>query len=75
MSDSQKELVTEQEPHWATRKDAFGNPCGRYSWHGRQRGWSCHHCGGLFRGLPALLEHQERMIATECAVITPGTPS
>ena len=50
-----------EEPHWATRKDAFGDPIGRYSFRGI-KGWSCHHCGGLFRGLPALLEHQKHMI-------------
>jgi hypothetical protein len=58
--------MTEGEPHWATKKDAFGEPVGRYSWRGIKQGWSCHHCGGLFRGLPALLEHQERMLARDC---------
>ena len=50
------------EPHWATQKDAFGNSRGRYSFRGRRVGWSCHHCGGLFRGLPKLLEHQEKVL-------------
>lgn len=26
------------------------------------KGWSCHHCGGLFRGKRELLEHQRLVI-------------
>jgi len=59
--------MTEGEPHWATKKDDFGEAVGRYSWRGIKHGWSCHHCGGLFRGKTALLEHQERMIARDIA--------
>jgi hypothetical protein len=52
-----------EEPHWATKKDAFGEPVGRYSWRGIKQGWSCHHCGGLFRGKKSLLEHQEWVLS------------
>ena len=47
------------DPHWAMRKDAWGKPIGRYSFCGI-KGWLCHHCGGMFRGLTSLLEHQAR---------------
>ena len=52
------------EPYWATKKDAWGESRGRYSFRPRQ-GWSCHHCGGLFRGLRSLLEHQDRVLASQ----------
>jgi hypothetical protein len=55
-------METKPEPFWATRKDDWGNPKGRYSFRGRKDGWACHHCGGLFRGLKSLLEHQERVL-------------
>jgi hypothetical protein len=51
------------EPHWATQKNAWGESRGRYSFRGRRDGWSCHHCGGLFRGLPKLLAHQEKVMS------------
>lgn len=54
--------MTLDEPYWARKQDQFGNPVGRYSWRGIKRGWSCHHCGGLFRGKTALLEHQARVL-------------
>lgn len=59
----------EPEPHWAIGEDAWGNPKGRYSFHPR-RGWSCHHCGGLFRGKAGLLEHQARVIAAARPMIS-----
>jgi hypothetical protein len=56
-----------EEPHWATRTDAFGQPNGRYSFRprGTMKGWCCHHCGGLFRGKTALVEHQAAVIASD----------
>ncbi len=61
--DTEPHSMTERpEPHWATEKDAWGRPIGRYSFR-RRRGWACHHCGGLFRGLDSLLRHQERVLA------------
>jgi hypothetical protein len=50
------------EPHWAIAKNEWGEPKGRYSFKGIKNGWSCHHCGGLFRGLQSLLEHQRRVL-------------
>lgn len=32
-----------------------------YSRKGRVHGWCCHHCGGSFRGLRSLIEHQIRI--------------
>jgi hypothetical protein len=61
----------EQEPHWALGENAWGQPKGRY-YFDRKRGWCCNHCGGLFRGKAALLEHQARVIAA--ATPTTTTP-
>jgi len=40
--------------------DAWGKPVPPYTFRGARMGWACNYCGGLFRGLASLLEHQER---------------
>lgn len=54
-----------EEPHWASKKDPWGRPLGRYTFHGFRRGWSCHHCGGMFRSLRELQDHQKRAMEAD----------